>query len=207
MVNLLSNNVTVVCVDTSLSNQTITIQTERAIGRIVYIKNLPLSNAVNPVFLAPPNLVVPSYDTLNLSNQTFGLVTTTSNDFLQWNAFTSFPGSNLFSTSVNPSPGSVSVSLPSNSTYFFVDTTSQSKVILLPETTDWQGRFITIKDINGNAETNPIYISSPSGYLIDNFHSLPISHNYGSMDLYAVPNGNAFSNRWIILNYYGNIVP
>ena len=88
----------------------------------------------------------------------------------------------------------------------FVDLQTESKTIVLPKISDITSvsslcPLITIKDVYGYANTNPLYISSSSNDTLENAtinNSIGITENFASIDLA----GNGFLSKWHILNYY-----
>jgi hypothetical protein len=123
-----------------------------------------------------------------------------------WSVLGSYSGVNAFSTQILPPPSARAVPMSTLRSYIFVDLQSESKAIVLPKISDIISvssfcPLITIKDIYGNANTNPFYISSSSNDTFENAtiqNAIRINDNYASIDLA----GNGFLSKWHILNYY-----
>jgi hypothetical protein len=197
----LNSDATVICSDTSSGNKTLILPNldESVFGRMIYVKNMPLSNAVNSVFFSPTPI---PFGNLTFSNEVLQiLASSNTGQPAKWLTINQYGGCNVFSTSMAVSSLLPAASLPFNATNFFVNTLGGPKAVLLPPTTGWEDRMITIKNTDGAASSNPIFISTPTGVKIDNFtSSIPIHHDYGSIDLYA--GTGLYANQWIILNYY-----
>jgi hypothetical protein len=103
-----------------------------------------------------------------------------------------------------PNPASVAVYPSSSNSILFVDLTSQSKTVILPSlatlgNTTTNSFYYLIKDIAGNALTNPLYISTTDGSTFDErLENLYLNRNGVAIEIAADIN----YNRWYILNYY-----
>jgi hypothetical protein len=109
----------------------------------------------------------------------------------------------------NPSPASLAVSIPGNTSFVFVDLETQSKTLLLPKIgsiSDFLGNcpYFMIKDTKGFAGTNNLFISTIGGAVLDGFEnsSICISTNFASIELAASPD----LNEWFVLNYFNGII-
>ena len=127
-------------------------------------------------------------------------------------SFIPFPPS--FSTIQSPS-NSVIVNPTMNTSQLFVDLRSQSKTLVLPQiSTLLVGNpilyplfpFYTIKDVYGNSATNPLFLSTTGGDILESsntcIYATKIDSNYASLDI--LPNGT--NNTWHILNYYNGSI-
>ena len=127
-----------------------------------------------------------------------------------WSVLTSYNGISTFSTQVLP-VASRAIHMSTMKSYLFVDLQSESKTIVLPKISNITSisslcPMITIKDVNGFANTNTLFISSSSNDTLErsSIHNcIGITENYASIDLV----GNGFLSKWHILNYYnGSLV-
>jgi hypothetical protein len=134
-----------------------------------------------------------------------------------WNC--NAPGSNIpfppsFSTIQSPS-NSVIVNPTMNTSQLFVDLRSQSKTLVLPQISSLLvGNpiffplfpFYTIKDVYGNSATNPLFLSTTGGDILEAsntcIYATKIDSNYASLDI--LPNGT--NNTWHILNYFNGSI-
>lgn len=179
--------------------------TNSTIGRVVYIKQAGESPGPSVMSVEPAaGTNIQTSTLLYLSaSQCLTLQAFSTNN---WAVLSAYTGLNVFSTQVSPEPGSVIVNPSMNKTNLFVNLTSQSKAVVLPPIQTLTSilhlsPFYTIKDINGNAATNPLYISSSGSDILENStirNSIRISQNYASIDIAA----NFPHRKWHILNYY-----
>jgi hypothetical protein len=126
-------------------------------------------------------------------------------------SFIPFPPS--FSTIQSPS-NSVIVNPTMNTSQLFVDLRSQSKTLVLPQISTLLLTdpgyplfpFYTIKDVYGNSATNPLFLSTTGGDILEASntcsYATKIDSNYASLDI--LPNGT--NNTWHILNYYNGSI-
>ena len=127
-------------------------------------------------------------------------------------SFIPFPPS--FSTIQSPS-NSVIVNPTMNTSQLFVDLRSESKTLVLPQISTLLLTdagyyplfpFYTIKDVYGNSATNPLFLSTTGGDILEASdtcsYATKIDSNYASLDI--LPNGT--NNTWHILNYYNGSI-
>jgi hypothetical protein len=122
-----------------------------------------------------------------------------------------FPAS--FSTLQEPS-NSVIVNPTMDTSQLFVDLRSESKTLVLPKISDLVPNpiffpivpFYTIKDVYGNSATNPLFLSTTGGDILESpntcIYATKIDSNYASLDI--LPNGS--NNTWHILNYFNGSI-
>jgi len=122
-----------------------------------------------------------------------------------------FPAS--FSTLQSPS-NSVIVNPTMDTSQLFVDLRSESKTLVLPKISNLNTNpifypmfpFYTIKDVYGNSATNPLFLSTTGGDILEAsdtcIYATKIDSNYASLDI--LPNGT--NNTWHILNYYNGSI-
>jgi hypothetical protein len=102
-----------------------------------------------------------------------------------------------------------------NTSQLFVDLRSQSKTLVLPQISSLLvGNpiffplfpFYTIKDVYGNSATNPLFLSTTGGDILEAsntcIYATKIDSNYASLDI--LPNGT--NNTWHILNYFNGSI-
>jgi hypothetical protein len=133
-----------------------------------------------------------------------------------WNC--NAPGSNIpfpasFSTLQEPS-NSVIVNPTMDTSQLFVDLRSESKTLVLPQISNLNSNpifypmfpFYTIKDVYGNSATNPLFLSTTGGDILEAsdtcIYATKIDSNYASLDI--LPNGT--NNTWHILNYFNGSI-
>lgn len=104
-----------------------------------------------------------------------------------------------------PGPSTVPV-YPSTNSIVFVDLTSESKVVVLPSvesliTSSSECPYLLIKDVNGMADNNPLFISSSSetALVFGAVSTLCLSTKYTAIELVGAsfPGGG-----WFPINYY-----
>lgn len=179
--------------------------TNSTIGRVVYVKQAGNTPGPSVMSVQPSTSgFIQTSTLLYLSAcQCLMLQAFSTNN---WGILGAYTGLNVFSTQVEPAPGSVIVNPTMKTTNLFVDLTSQSKTVVLPPIrtitpASSMSAFYTIKDIAGNAATNFLYISTSENDRLENSdirNSIKISQNYASIDLAA----NLPYQKWHILNYY-----
>ncbi len=143
-----------------------------------------------------PNRIVPPRWCVTLLEYPTNIYTvlnmTYSNDFVQ----------------ESPDPGSVAVSVPTTNSMLFVNLTTQSKTLVLPPIASFtsdnaQGPYLVIKDVNGKAATNNLFISTSGGAEIENQATcFRINQNYQEIELV----GDKQRNQWHVVNYGGNLL-
>ena len=133
-----------------------------------------------------------------------------------WNC--NAPGSTIpfppsFSTLQSPS-NSVIVNPTMDTSQLFVDLRSESKTLVLPKISNLNTNpifypmfpFYTIKDVYGNSATNPLFLSTTGGDILEAsdtcIYATKIDSNYASLDI--LPNGT--NNTWHILNYFNGSI-
>ena len=103
-----------------------------------------------------------------------------------------------------PSPLSLAINVPGNTSFLFVDLLTQSKTLVLPPITSLTTcnsnvPYFMIKDVYGNAAFQPMYVSTSGSDSLDGLgNSIRIIDNYSAVELV----GDKTMNRWHILNYY-----
>ena len=187
-------------------------------SRIVYFKNSPLSNTVTGTlnlycssgvsiiknFLTTLEKPIDTRDCFTLLELSFITIFGNPNDyFLPLSVFDSSSAS--YSYVANPTVGAVTVSASGNNSFLFVDLQTQSKAIILPpipsiSATSSNSAYFTIKDVNGNANTNNLFISTSGGALIDGYanSTIQITQNFACIELAA----NQAQSNWLVLNYF-----
>lgn len=122
-----------------------------------------------------------------------------------------FPPS--FSTVQSPS-NSVIVNPTMDTSQLFVDLRTESKTLVLPKISNLNTDpiytpmfpFYTIKDVYGNSATNPLFLSTTGGDILEASdtcsNATKIDSNYASLDI--LPNGT--NNTWHILNYFNGSI-
>lgn len=172
-------------------------------GRVFYVKE---ATGNSPFTLTPrlPN-TIETASQLTIEPYECAMLLANTNRF---NLLNLYKGYNVFG-SATVVPGGTTEVVPSvNSSTVLLDLTSGSKVVKLPKISSTsaesnQSLFLSIKDINGNANTNNFYISSIDGDFIDRYGSICISDSYGCIELAA----DATLNKWYILNYFPGSPP
>lgn len=195
---------------------TFLLPTANDTNRMIYFKQY-MASTFSKSFTILPNAT----DTIENAGRSFSFSTgsavclqtaTTGNNWLFHNQFKWV--NNTFSNEV-PLGIPVYPSTHTISKNIFLNLTGSSKTVVLPPANSWISAtygvpIITIKDINGNAFTNPFYIST-SGLDILEHSSLKgcikITSSLASIDLIANPFSLSrdfinISSSWSILSYY-----
>jgi hypothetical protein len=179
--------------------------TPSTLSRVVYFKEASESPGPSVFSIQPSTGTTIQNSTLvYLNNNEAITLQCVSTGF--WSILGSYNGISTFSTQVLPSPSSRTVTISSLKSYIFVDLQTESKTLVLPKISELISvssfcPFLTIKDIYGYANTNPLYISSSSNDTFERSsiqNAICITENYASIELA----GNGFLSKWHILNYY-----
>lgn len=172
-------------------------------GRVFYVKEATGNTSFTLTPRSPNTIETASQITL----QPYECATLLANTN-RFNLLNLYRGYTTFSATTFPPGGTTEVSPTINSSTVLLDLTSGSKVVVLPKISGTsadsnQSLFLSIKDVNGSANTNNFYISSVGGDFIDRFASISISDSYGCIELAADP----ALNKWYILNYFPGSTP
>jgi hypothetical protein len=179
--------------------------TVSSLSRVVYFKEASESPGPSVFSIQPSTgTTIQNSTLLYLNSNEAVTLQCVSTGF--WSVLGSYAGTNVFSTQVLPSPSSRIVPMSSLKSYIFVDLQAESKTIVLPKISEIISvsslcPLITIKDIYGYANTNPLFISSSSNDTFERSsiqNAICITENYASIELTA----NGFLSKWHILNYY-----
>jgi hypothetical protein len=187
-------------------------------GRIVYIKNAPLREtpfgslnllcstgvAFIQNFVTIEEKYINTRDCFTLVEFSFITVFNQANDyFLPLSVFDSANATYAYTD--NPTAGAQAVSVSGSSSFLFVDLRTQSKAILLPSIeslseTSSNSSYFVLKDSYGNANLNPLFISTTGGARIDaNANTtIRIINNFACIELVA----NKEQNNWLVLNFF-----
>jgi hypothetical protein len=192
-----------------------TLPTYETGGRVLYFKEVTgISNVsqfrvdASGVSAAPGGLVIlPSTHQLTVSSLNCLAMQLSPAD--KYNLLTMYRGSKVFSTMEMPSLTSVAVSASGSNSSLFVDLTYESKAVVLPTIPSLTGiynksPYFVIKDIYGNANTKPLFISTSGGASIDGLGpSIAMRNPFGAVELL----GDLSANRWHIVNSYAGNYP
>lgn len=182
-------------------------------GRIVSIKAIPRLTYTPPqgiltIECSTGVTIFPSLTSRTL--QEYHCVTLMESPLNTYSLLNYYPGTITQADFFNPPPTSVSVPVPGDKSYLFVDLLTQSKTLVLPPISQLVSikenvPYFMIKDVISNAATNNLYISTSGGALIDGFQKpLRLTANGSAVELFA----DSFLNSWQILNYFnGSITP
>ena len=172
-------------------------------NRILYLKEA--TGNVTNYFQIYPNSSNGVYNGVgglsSMTINTLGCIQLQANQF-NWDVLDTYAGQVGISNTTVPG-GVTTVIASANTSYINVDLTSQSKKVVLPAPYEVSNdsnlsMFYTIKDINGYASTNNLYVTSATGVTIDNASNIVLSTNYASVQLLAEPS----QSKWLITGYY-----
>lgn len=167
-------------------------------GRILYMKEVTGGPSNTFTVFANNTIGGTSSITVNALGS-LQLQGTTSN----WQMIDSYSGFLAFSNIVS-TPSVTNVYPSSIGSYINIDLSTISKNVVLPQPTDiainnTASLFYTIKDVNGYASTNFLYVSPGGGATIDTtVSSILLSTNYVSLQVLS----DAILNTWHIVGYY-----
>lgn len=174
-------------------------------GRVFYVKEATGNTSFTLTPRSPNTIETAS----QLTVQPYECATLLANTN-RFNLLNLYRGYSVFGSSTAVPGGTTEVSPSIDSSTVFLDLTSGSKVVKLPKISGTanaadsnQSLFLSIKDLNGNANTNNFYISSVGGDFIDRYGSICISDSYGCIELGADPRLNV----WHVLNYFPGSTP
>lgn len=193
-------------------------------GRFFYVKEetgIPLDSRfqieLQGDFSEVPGIIVPS--TIGLTVSSLNCISLFESPFSNYNFMNMYRGTSVFSTMEMPPPTSKAVSASGKNSSLFVDLTYQSKAVVLPPLDSVTGSaldafdanlvlrqspYFFIKDVYGNAHTNPLFLSTTAGATIDGLGpSIAIRNKFANIEIA----GDLSANRWHILNYYSGNFP
>ncbi len=178
-------------------------------GRLLYIKDSDTTSP-NAINLVPPVggfLYASSIFSPNLyQKQSCAIVQNiTTNSYSLLNCYPNYSQIGLTVLPEAPGPTSVAVTIPGTRSILFPDLTTQSKALLLPLLTtltneNSKSPYFLIKDVDGNANARPFYISTTGGAYIDSpaITTLGFHANFASIEL----TGDRARNCWHVLSYF-----